>query len=163
MIMEIGGSREQVTEALETLKSTYDSFPIHQMSVSVDQDTYEHAVERCERGVVDASVRVRHDDSVLVIEDDEVEQTPRGTIDTSDVPIETGTRRFVKELTGVSCHVVDLASASIVSIRDTSIPDREPIYTLSVLFDAVYETGTLNECAAWDTSMPQMQVHQIQE
>lgn len=163
MIMEAGWSREQVTEALETLNSTYDSFPIHQMSVSVDQDAYERAIKRCERGVVDTSVRVRHDGSVLVLENDDVEQTPRGTIDTSDEPIETGARRLVEDLTGVSCHVVDLASATIIGIRDTSVPDKEPIYTLSVLFDAVYETGPLNECAAWDTSMPQIQVHEIHQ
>jgi hypothetical protein len=124
--------------------------------MNVDQDTYKCAVKRCEKGIVDASVRVRYNGSVLVLESDGIEQTPRGTIDSSETSIEIGACRLVRELTGVSCHVVDLASVNIIGIHDTSIPEREPIFLLSVLFDAVYDDGELRECATWNTSMPRV-------
>lgn len=152
--MEVGCSQEQVSSALETLNDTYDSFPIHQTTVSADPDSYDRAVQRCERGVVDASVRVRHDGGVLVLENDGVEQTPQGIIESEDESIEAGACRLVQELTGVSCHIVDLINANIVGIHDTSSADRDPIYRLDVLFEGVYDTGTLYECASWDASIP---------
>jgi hypothetical protein len=152
--MEVGRSREQVSSVLETLNNTYESFPIHQTTVNADKDSYDHAVQHCKQGVVDASVRVRHDGGVLVFETDGVKQTPGGIIESDAPSIETGASRLVRELTGVSCHVVDLVSANIVGIHDTSSADREPIYRLSVLFEAVYDTGELCECASWHTSIP---------
>jgi hypothetical protein len=152
--MEVGCSQEHVSSALESLNNTYDSFPIHQTTVSVDQASYDHAVQCCKRGVVDASIRVRHDGGVLVLETDGVEQTPQGIIESTEESIEAGACRLVRELTGVSCHIIDLISANIVGIHDASPADREPIYRLDVLFEAVYDTGELRECASWDASIP---------
>lgn len=152
--MEVGGSQEQVSSALEILNNTYNSFPIHQTTVSADSDSYERAVERCKHGVVDASIRVRHDSGVLVLENDGVEQIPQGIIEFEDESIEAGANRLVQDLTGASCHIVGLINANIVGIHDTSSADRDPIYRLDVLFEAVYDNGTLYECASWNASIP---------
>lgn len=151
--METGRSQERVTEALNVLDDAYDSFSIHQTSMSVDPDTYERVVRRSERGVVEADIKVQHGDSVLVTETDGTERTPHGPIETTDTSIEAGARRLVKELAGVSCTIVDLASANIVAIHDTSEHDRGPVYRLSVLFEAIHSTGEPDESARWHTAM----------
>lgn len=149
MVMETGRSQERVTAALNTLHDAYDSFSIHQTSMSVDRETYECVAQRCEQSVVEADVKVQHDDGVLVIETDGVERMPHGSIEASDSSIEAGAHRLVKEHTGVSCNVVDLVSANIVGIHDTSMSERSPVYRLSALFEAVYRTGEPHESARW--------------
>lgn len=155
--MEIGRSRERVTAVLNGLKGAYDSFPVRQMSVSVKSDPYERAVRYCKRGVVDITVRVRNDDNaVLVFNEDGVEQEPSGPIAAEDKSIEDGARRLVRELTGVSCRIVDLASVDIVDIHDSTNADREPVYRLSAVFEAVYTGGELRECAKWGATVPRL-------
>lgn len=157
--METGRSQERVTAALSTLNAVYDSFSVHQTSMSVDRDTYEHVAQHCERGVIEADVKVRHDKGVLVLETDGVRRMPHGPIEAGDESIEAGARRLVKDLTGVTCDIIDLASANIVGIHDTSGPDREPVYRLSALFEAIYKTGELDECATWHTTKPPLVTH----
>lgn len=154
--METGRSQERVTEALSILNDAYDSFSIHQTSMSVDRDTYDRVVQRSEHGVVEADVKVHHDDGVLVIETDGNERTPHGPIEANDASIEAGARRLVRELAGVSCTIVDLVSANIVAIHDTSEYEREPVYRLSALFEARHSTGEPDESARWHTAMPPM-------
>lgn len=149
MLMATGWTHHRVTEVLNTLQDAYDSFSIHQSSVSVDRETYERVTQRSDHGVVEVDVKVQHEKGVLVCETDGVEHTPNGPITVDDASIERGARRLVHERTGVSCHVVDLLSATIVAVHDTTAPDRDPVYRLSVLFEAVYETGEPRECASW--------------
>ncbi|UPM43688.1 hypothetical protein [Halocatena salina] len=153
--MVTGRTQKQVTEVLNTLQDAYDSFSIHQSSVSVDRETYERVAQRSEHGTVEVDVKVRHEDGVLVCETDGAERTPHGLIDVDDAAIETAARHLVRERTGVSCHVVDLVSANIVAVHDATTPDRDPVYRLSVSFEAVYETGEPAECASWHASNTQ--------
>lgn len=150
--MVTGRTQKQVTEVLNTLQDAYDSFSIHQSSVSVDRETYERVAQRSEHGTVEVDVKVHHEEQVLVCETDGSERTPHGLIEVDDAAVETAARRLVRERTGVSCHVVDIVSANIVAVYDTTAPDREPVYRLSVLFEAIYETGEPEECASWHTS-----------
>lgn len=147
--MATGRTQKQVTEVLDTLQDVYDSFSIHQSSVSVDREAYERVAQRSEHGAIEVDVKVHHDDGVLVCETDGVERTPHGLIEVDDASIEVAACRLVRERTGVSCHVVDLVSANIVAVHDTTRPEREPVYRLSVLFEAMYETGEPAECASW--------------
>lgn len=158
--MGIDQTRERVTASLNALNSTYNSFPVRQTSVSVDQETYERTRRRCEHSIVDANVRVHHDSGVLLLESDGERRTPSGAIETDEKSIEAAACRLVRERTGVSCYIVDLISAAIMNIHDTS-RECEPIYRLSALFKAVYDTGELLDDADWHTSVPNAQ-HTVQ-
>lgn len=149
MVMATGRTHHRVTEVLSTLQDAYDSFSVHQSSVSVDRETYERVAQQSDNGVVDVDVKVHHDKGVLVCETDGVEHTPQGPIDIDSSSIESSARQLVQDLTGVSCHIVDLLSANIVAVHDTTEPDRDPVYRLSVLMEAVYVTGEPRECASW--------------
>lgn len=161
--MATGRTQKQVTEVLDTLQDSYDSFSIHQSSVSVDRETYERVAQRSEHGAIEVDVKVHNEEGVLVCETDGAERTPHGLIEVGDAPIEVAARRLVRERTGVSCHVVDLVSANIVAVHETTVADRKPVYRLSVLFEAMYETGEPGECASWHTASAAVAAHPLLE
>ncbi|WP_330632504.1 hypothetical protein [Halocatena halophila] len=149
--MATGRTHTQVSTVLDGLRETYDSFSINQSSVTVDHETFERVAERATTHVVDVDVKVQRESSVLVVESDGMVRAPHGTVTVEESGLESGAHRLVENQTGIDCHVVDVLSATILTITDKSRTGRDPVYRLSVLFEAIYEGGEPEGTARWQS------------
>lgn len=146
-------SGDGVTERLGALEEAY-SFPVNQTTLSVSEEAYERARERCVDGFADVYVQVFNDaDDVLLVERQGKWVVPHAKPDRGE-QLEVGTRRAIAEQTGVECRLTDLERATILGVRHESDPDREPVYRLVTVFGGERVGGEPVDGASWHADLP---------
>lgn len=143
-------SMARVSALLAHLRAEFGGFHVQQTTLGVSTAAYERA--RAAAEAAEVRVRVRDDrGQELKVEEDLEWVFPGGWVPVTECSDLAGAAvRLVEEATGVRPVVEELERAAIVCVHDQGIPDREPLYRLTALFEASPAAGEPNEDARWE-------------
>ncbi|MFC6939289.1 hypothetical protein ACFQE8_04845 [Salinirubellus sp. GCM10025818] len=132
-------SRDRAEAALRSLRGAYDSFDVHQTSVSLDPGAYDTALHD---GLIDAAIRVENDAGEVLVVEDRSRCEPRVRFDhEAGSDLAETARSALADTTGVVCRVTDLRRVSVLAIHDETDASRPAKFALDVRLSGLYEGG----------------------
>jgi len=133
-------ARANVEACLANLENVY-SFAVDQRTFAVSQVKYQRAREDARKGLLDVYAKIHNGNGeVLHVRRDGDPELPGTTVKHGE-SLEPALESAVRERTGAACSIDGIERATILGVRNRDDPDRPTVYRLSVVFDAVPDSG----------------------
>lgn len=153
-----GGTKEEIEERLAGLEVAYDSFAVHQTTISLPAPQFERISAASTSRRAEAYVKVYNEDGqILQYTGGKGETLPRVDVG-YEQRLEHEVQAAVERQTGIESTIDGLERATIAGIRNIEDSTAETRYCLILVFTATRRGGTAGPDAEWLSQLEQSRV-----